>query len=38
MAFADARTLDAFVHETVSYKVSLLSTDDHKGYRYIGRD
>jgi len=31
-------TMDAFVHEAVSHKVSLLSTDDHAGYRHIGRD
>ena len=31
-------TLDNFVHETVSHRVSLLSTDDHKGYRFIARD
>lgn len=31
-------TMDAFVHEAVSHKISLLSTDDHAGYRYVGRD
>lgn len=32
-----AETLNAFVHETVSDKVSLVSTDDHKGYCYIDK-
>jgi len=32
------QTMDDFVHEAVSHKVSLLSTDDHAGYRNIGRD
>jgi hypothetical protein len=30
-------TLDAFVHEAVSNKVSLLATDEHSGYRLLGR-
>ena len=30
-------TLDNFVHETVSNKVSLLATDEHSGYRFLGR-
>lgn len=32
-----AETLNAFVRETVSHKVSLISTDDHRGYQYIDR-
>src|ERR1700680_1779370 len=31
----DTATMDAFVEETVSHKVSLISTDEHKGYRYL---
>lgn len=31
----DAATLNRFVNETVSHKVSLLSTDDHSGYRRL---
>lgn len=31
----DAATLNRFVHETVSHHVSLLSTDDHQGYRKL---
>jgi len=31
----DTQTLDKFVRETVSNKVSLLSTDDNSGYRYL---
>jgi transposase-like protein len=31
----DTQTLDRFVRETVSNKVSLLSTDDNSGYRYL---
>jgi transposase-like protein len=34
---ADANTLNRFVHEVVSPKVSLVSTDEHKGYRYIDK-
>lgn len=33
----DAATLNAFVRETVSHKVSLVSTDDHRGYRYLDK-
>jgi hypothetical protein len=33
----DTATLDGFVHEAVSHKVSLLCTDDHSGYRLLGR-
>ena len=33
----DTQTLDKFVRETVSNKVSLVSTDDNSGYRYLGR-
>jgi len=33
----DSATLNAFVEETVSHRVSLISTDDHRGYRYIDR-
>jgi transposase-like protein len=33
----DTRTLDGFVHEAVSNKVSLLATDEHSGYRYLSR-
>ena len=33
----DAETLNRFVHETVSHHVSLLSTDEHKGYRYLDK-
>jgi transposase-like protein len=31
----DTKTLDNFVHETVSNKVSLISTDDNSGYRFL---
>ncbi len=34
----DADTLDAFVRETVSTKVSLISTDEWKAYRKLGLD
>jgi len=34
---ADTDTLNSFVHEVVSHRVSLVSTDDHKGYRYIDK-
>ena len=34
----DGRTLDAFVREAVSHKVSLVSTDEHRGYSGLGRD
>lgn len=33
----DTATLDGFVHEAVSNKVSLLATDEHSGYRYLDR-
>ena len=33
----DAETLNRFVHETVSHHVSLLSTDEHKGYWYLDK-
>jgi transposase-like protein len=31
----DTKTLDNFVRETVSQKVSLISTDDNSGYRFL---
>jgi transposase-like protein len=31
----DATTLNAFIREAVSHKVSLISTDEHSGYRYL---
>lgn len=31
-------TLDSFVRETVSHKVSLLCTDENSGYRFLGQD
>ena len=34
----DAGTLNRFVRETVSNRVSLISTDDHRGYRYLSHD
>ena len=34
----DTLTLDSFVRETVSNKVSLIATDEHSGYRYLGLD
>ncbi len=33
----DTATLDGFVNEAVSNKVSLLCTDEHSGYRNLGR-
>src|SRR5207248_2777897 len=33
----DTATLDGFVHEAVSNKVSLLNTDEHSGYRFLSR-
>jgi transposase-like protein/ribosomal protein L37AE/L43A len=33
----DTATLDGFVNEAVSNKVSLLATDEHSGYRLLGR-
>lgn len=34
----DTATFDRFVRETVSDKVSLLSTDEHSGYRHLKAD
>jgi hypothetical protein len=33
-----AATLEAFVHEAVSNKVSLLATDKWVGYKYLGKE
>jgi IS1 family transposase len=33
----DRATMDRFVHEVVSTNVSLLNTDEHTGYRNLGR-
>jgi transposase-like protein len=33
----DTGTLDGFVHQAVSDKVSLLATDEHSGYRFLRR-
>lgn len=33
----DTATLDGFVNEAVSNKVSLICTDEHSGYRHLGR-
>lgn len=33
----DTATLDSFVHEAVSNKVSLLASDEHAGYRFLNR-
>lgn len=33
----DTATLDAFVHENVSTDATLVSTDEHSGYRHLGR-
>ncbi len=33
----DAAALNAFIEEAVSHKVSLISTDEHGGYRGLGR-
>jgi IS1 family transposase len=38
IANTDTATLDGFVHEAVSERVSLLCTDDHSGYRNLGLD
>ena len=35
---ADTRTLTQFIRETISHRVSLISTDDHGAYRYLGRE
>ncbi len=34
----DTATFDAFVRATVSDKVSLLTTDEHSGYRHLSAD
>src|ERR1700722_14153465 len=34
----DTATLDGFVHQAVGPNVSLVSTDEHSGYRLLGRD
>ncbi len=34
----DTKTLDGFVHSAVGPNVSLVSTDEHSGYRLLGRD
>jgi transposase-like protein len=34
---ADIETLEGFIRETVSNKVSLIATDDHGGYRQLGK-
>ena len=34
----DTFTLDSFVHEAVSNRVSLVCTDEHSGYRFLGRN
>lgn len=33
----DTRTLDRFVHEFVARTATLVSTDEHSGYRHLGR-
>jgi len=33
----DARTLQGFINETVSERVSLVATDEHRGYEYMDR-
>jgi transposase-like protein len=33
----DTRTLDSFVHEFVAPTATLVSTDEHSGYRHLGR-
>ena len=35
---ADTRTLDGFVRQAVSEKVSLIVSDEHPGYRKLGKD
>jgi transposase-like protein len=35
---ADGETLNRLVRETISTKVSLISTDEHKGYQYIDKN
>ena len=34
----DTATLDGFVHSAIGPNVSLVSTDEHSGYRLLGRD
>lgn len=34
---ADTRTLDSFVHAFVSTEAAQVSTDEHSGYRHLGR-
>lgn len=34
---ADAATRNSFVRETVSSKISLICTDDHRGYEYLDK-
>jgi len=34
----DTATLDGFVHSAVGPNVSLVATDEHSGYRLLGRD
>jgi transposase-like protein len=36
IAATDTKTYDRFVRETVSTKVSLLATDEHSAYRFLG--
>jgi hypothetical protein len=38
IANTDTTTLHAFVREAVSTKVSLISTDEHSGYRHLNRE
>jgi transposase-like protein len=38
IANTDTYTLHSFVREAVSTKVSLISTDEHSGYRYLDRE
>lgn len=37
IASADLATMDAFVREVVSDRVSLIATDEHKGYGHLGK-
>lgn len=37
IARTDTTTLDGFVHEMVSPDATLVSTDEHSGYRHLGR-
>jgi transposase-like protein len=34
----DTKTLDSFVRQTVSTQAKLVATDEHSGYRFLGRD